>query len=103
MTGMNPVARELWHEGVSVKTFKLVSEGKFDEEGVRELFAQPAKYPGGSATRNIGHNITDLKAAVSANVRGINLVKALFAEFGARKVMVRRCRPSPPRTRARRD
>ncbi len=30
---MNPKAKELWEEGVSVKTFKLVSEGVFHEQG----------------------------------------------------------------------
>lgn len=84
---MNPGARELWQEGVSVKTFLVVSKGKFDEEGVRALFAEPAKYPGSSATRNVEHNLVDLQAAVSANVRGINLVKSLFDEFGTRKVL----------------
>ena len=84
---MNPISKELWQEGLSVKTFKLVSEGHFDEEGVRALFAKAGEYPGSSATRRIDHNLTDLHAAISANVRGIGLVDALFSEFGTRKVM----------------
>ncbi|KAE9403971.1 hypothetical protein BT96DRAFT_989702 [Gymnopus androsaceus JB14] len=56
------------------------------EQGFRELFAEPAKYPGSSATRRIDHNITDIQAAISANVRGITLMNTLFEEFGAKTV-----------------
>lgn len=87
VTSMNPVSKHLWEEGVSITTFKLVSGGVFDEAGVRELFAKPGTYPGSSATRRIDHNITDLQAAISANVRGIRLVERLFDEFGSDKVL----------------
>ncbi|KAK7464733.1 hypothetical protein VKT23_005939 [Stygiomarasmius scandens] len=87
VTSMNPISKELWQEGVSVKSFLLCSRGKFNEEGFRELFAEPAKYPGSSATRRIDHNITDIQAAISANVRGINLMKTLFEEFGTKIVL----------------
>lgn len=82
---MNPVAKELWEEGISVKTFKLVSEGVFHEEGesnqvgrcpicmlsvvpssgVRKLFAEAGDKPGCSATRQIGHNITEWVTSAS--------------------------------------
>lgn len=45
----------------SVKSYLLCSQGKFNEEGFRDLFAEPAKYPGSSATRRIDHNITDIQ------------------------------------------
>ncbi|KIY50075.1 hypothetical protein FISHEDRAFT_72121 [Fistulina hepatica ATCC 64428] len=82
VTSMNPISKELWQEGVVVKSFLLCSQGRFDEEGFRKLFSEPAKYPGSSATRRIDHNITDIQAAISANVRGIHLMHALFEEFG---------------------
>lgn len=82
ITAMMPNSKELWQEGVSIKSFKLVEAGKFDEDGVRALFDEAANYPGSSATRNIEHNISDLKAQVSANQRGINLVQDLFKEHG---------------------
>lgn len=84
---MNPAAKELWQEGASFESFKLVSEGHFDEAGVAEAFAIPGTYPGSSATRRLDHNLTDLQAAVSANVKGSKLVRALFDEFGARTVL----------------
>lgn len=85
---MNPKAKELWEEGVSIKTFKLVSRGHFDEEGVTELFNKVGEYPGCSATRRLDHNISDLKAAISANQRGKQLVEALFEEYGKHTVLV---------------
>ncbi|KAL0579297.1 hypothetical protein V5O48_002695 [Marasmius crinis-equi] len=86
VTSMNPISKELWQEGVSVKSFLLCSQGQFNEEGFRELFAEPAKYPGSSATRRIDHNITDAQAAISANVRGAMLMNGLFEEFGVKTV-----------------
>ena len=61
VTSMNPISRELWEEGVNITTFKLVSEGMFNEQGVRDLFAAVADHPGCSATRRIDHNLTDLQ------------------------------------------
>ena len=103
VTSMNPVSKELWEEGIHVPTFKLVSQGKFDEEGVTKLFMDVAKYPGNSATRRLDHNLADLQgeslacrlvregadppAAVSANARGSRLVQQLFDEFGTRFVL----------------
>lgn len=58
---MNPISKELWQEGMCVGTFKLVSGGHFDEEGVIALFQKAGEYPGTSATRRIDHNLTDLQ------------------------------------------
>lgn len=82
ITAMMPNSKELMQEGVSIKSFKIVEAGKFNEEGIRALFSEPAKYPGSSATRNIENNLSDLKAQISANQRGITLVKNLFGEYG---------------------
>ncbi|KAL7420641.1 hypothetical protein Q5752_004592 [Cryptotrichosporon argae] len=87
VTSMNPIAKELWQEGVNVKAFKLVSEGRFEEEAVAELFRKAGDYPGSSMTRRLDHNMTDLQAAISANHRGAKLVSALFDEFGSRVVL----------------
>ncbi|TYJ54879.1 hypothetical protein B9479_004471 [Cryptococcus floricola] len=87
VTAMNPIAKELWEEGLHVGTFKLVSQGKFDEEGVIELFNEVGKFPGNSATRRIDHNLTDLQASVSANQRGANLVQQLFDDYGTKYVL----------------
>ena len=61
---MNPIAKELWEEGLAVESFRLVSEGRFEEEAVKQLFMDVAKRPGCSATRRIDHNITDLQGKV---------------------------------------
>ncbi len=82
ITAMSPNSRRLWQEGVSIKSFKLVKEGDFDEEGIVKMFMKAGEYPGCSATRKINDNINDLRAQVSANQKGIRLVQALFEEFG---------------------
>ena len=87
VTSMNPISRYLWEEGMNVKSFKIVGDGVFDEEGVVRLFEEAGEYPGCSASRRIDHNLTDLRAAVSANQRGATLMKGLFNEFGTAKVI----------------
>lgn len=80
---MPPHSRELYQEGAAVKSEKLVSEGKFNEDRVIELFhKEPAKYPGCSGTRCLADNINDLRAQVSANQKGISLIETLIAEYG---------------------
>ncbi|CAG8553030.1 1256_t:CDS:10 [Ambispora leptoticha] len=80
---MPPHSKELYQEGAAVKSFKLVSKGKFDIDGLTDiLLRQPAKYPGCSGTRCLRDNVSDLKAQVAANHKGILLVKALIQECG---------------------
>ncbi len=80
---MPPHSRELHQEGAAIKSEKLVSEGKFNEERVVELFyTEPAKQPGCSGTRCLADNINDLRAQVSANQKGISLIEGLINEYG---------------------
>lgn len=85
---MPPHSRELFQEGAAIKSEKLVSQGKFNEERVVELFyKEPAKYPGCSGTRCLADNINDLRAQVSANQKGISLIEKLIQEYGEDTVM----------------
>lgn len=80
---MPPNSAALWQEGASIESTKLVSEGIFNEEEMtRLLLIEPAQYPGSSGTRNLADNISDLKAQIAANQKGITLIRALIAEFG---------------------
>lgn len=86
ITSMIPDSKELWQEGLAIKTLKIVSGGIFDEATVRDAFMRVADKPGCSATRRLHDNISDLKAQISANQRGINLLTQLCVEFGVPKV-----------------
>lgn len=80
---MPPHSRELFQEGAAVRSAKIVTGGRFDEELVVDLFyRQPAGYPGCSGTRCLADNVNDLKAQVSANQKGIALIEGLFEEYG---------------------
>ncbi|KAK7220543.1 hypothetical protein V2G26_008546 [Clonostachys chloroleuca] len=84
---MPPHSRELFQEGASIRSEKLVSGGKFDEKRVIELFYdEPARYPGCSGTRTLADNINDLRAQVSANQKGISLIETLIEEYGQETV-----------------
>lgn len=78
---MMPDSLELWEEGVNVPAMKIVSGGEFLEKEVRNAFELAGSFPGCSPTRRIQDNISDLKAQISANQRGITLLKRLCDEF----------------------
>lgn len=79
---MPPTSTELWQEGAAIEAEKLVSSGRFNEEAMtRLLLEEPAQYEGCSGTRKLQDNISDLKAQIAANHKGISLIKALISEF----------------------
>lgn len=85
---MPPHSKELYQEGAAIKSEKLVSEGKFNEERITELlYIEPAQYPGCSGTRCLADNLNDLKAQIAANKKGIGLIGALIEEYGEDAVL----------------
>ncbi|BFZ53700.1 hypothetical protein PYCC9005_000730 [Savitreella phatthalungensis] len=80
---MPPHSRELFQEGATITSEKLVSKGRFDEQRITRLLSEePAKYPGCVGTRCLTDNISDLKAQLAANQKGIRLISALMNEYG---------------------
>ena len=78
---MPPFSKTLLDEGAAIKTLKLVQEGVFNEEGVREALLAPGKLPGMSGCRTLEDSISDLRAQVAANNRGIQLLNGLIASY----------------------
>ena len=79
---MPPDSKTIFQEGASILTFKLCKNGKFDEEGITKLLLEePAKHPGCVGTRALADNLSDLKAQVAANYKGISLLQRLIDEF----------------------
>ncbi|GLC33195.1 hypothetical protein PLESTB_000360500 [Pleodorina starrii] len=83
---MPPTSKLLVEEGAAVVSFKIVKRGIFQEEGITQLLLAPGqladRIPGISGTRNLSDNLSDLKAQVAANTRGIQLVGELIREYG---------------------
>lgn len=76
----------LWQEGAAIKSFLLVRDNHFDEEGIVKILLEPGKYPNCSGSRRLGDNLSDLKAQVAANAKGCSLINALIEEYGKRTV-----------------
>ncbi|XP_077214611.1 oxoprolinase 1 isoform X1 [Tasmannia lanceolata] len=82
---MPPFSKSIWEEGAAIKAFKLVEKGIFQEEGIIKLLESPSeefsarKIPG---TRRLQDNLSDLRAQVAANQRGISLIKELIEQYG---------------------
>ncbi|KAJ5254058.1 hypothetical protein N7524_011238 [Penicillium chrysogenum] len=86
---MPPNSTELWQEGAAIESEKVVSNGIFNEDRMRELFLDiPFKYEGCSGSRNLSDNISDLKAQIAANARGITLIQNLIEEYGLETVQM---------------
>ncbi|CDO93383.1 unnamed protein product [Kluyveromyces dobzhanskii CBS 2104] len=84
---MPPFSRELYEEGAAIYSEKLVQDGKFDEAKVVKLFYdEPAKHAGCSGSRKLADNVSDLKAQIAANTKGITLVTELVKEYGFQQI-----------------
>uniref|UniRef100_A0A2K5QXQ4 5-oxoprolinase, ATP-hydrolysing n=1 Tax=Cebus imitator TaxID=2715852 RepID=A0A2K5QXQ4_CEBIM len=68
--------------GAVFLSFKLVQGGVFQEEAVTEALRAPGKVPNCSGTRNLHDNLSDLRAQVAANQKGIQLVGELIGQYG---------------------
>lgn len=72
---MPPHSTNLMEEGVSFKSFTLVEDGHFLEDEVIAAFTK-------AGGRNLSDNISDLRAQVAANKKGIALVGELIDHYG---------------------
>ena len=81
---MPPKSTRLAEEGAAIVAHKLVRAGMFDEAGITALLEAPggSGVAGAVGTRCLADNLSDLKAQVAANTRGIGLVRELIAEYG---------------------
>lgn len=75
---MPPHSTSIHEEGAVFLSFKLVDQGVFQEEKLKEALMAPEKIPGSSGTRNLRDNLSDLRAQVAANHKGIQLVNELI-------------------------
>ena len=80
---MPPDSMRLEEEGVVIRAFRLVSDGRMDEDRVRALLVE-APYP----ARAPEDNLADLVAMVAANRAGASLLEAFVDEEGAEAVEV---------------
>ena len=85
---MPPDSRLLEEEGVCIQTFKLVVDGRFQEEEIRAMLAAPGALPQQPGrpkifgARHVADNLSDLKAQVAANRKGIDLVTEMVKHYG---------------------
>ncbi|MFU8831970.1 MAG: hydantoinase B/oxoprolinase family protein, partial [Wenzhouxiangella sp.] len=74
---MPPDSRHIDQEGVLLTNVLAVSEGRLQEQSLRDLFSA-GPYP----ARNVDQNMSDLRAQIAANARGIRELKEMTAHFG---------------------
>ncbi len=85
---MPPDSKQLTEEGAAITSFKLVKNGTFQEQGITALLLAPGKNPSTrgrpaiNATRTLSDNLSDLKAQVAANQKGIDLILEMLGTHG---------------------
>lgn len=80
---MSSKSHVLQEEGVAIFSEFLVKRGKFQIERLETLFLEePAKFKGCSGARRFSDNVSDLKAQLAANQKGMHLLSQLVREFG---------------------
>lgn len=84
---MPPTSTSIFEEGAEIVSFKIVSGGVYDHDGLVEYMVnKPAQYPGSSGCRNIKDVESDLKAQIAANHKGIQLIQAIVDDYGLETV-----------------
>lgn len=79
---MPPHSTSLAQEGAAFMSFLLVENDEFQEQAVSDHLNTPSAAAGSVGTRNLSDNISDLKAQVAANHKGIQLVSELIGVYG---------------------
>ncbi|GLV36147.1 uncharacterized protein CBL_08640 [Carabus blaptoides fortunei] len=79
---MPPHSTSLSQEGATFKSFLLVEQGRFREKELIEELMRPGQIEGSSGTRNLADNLSDLRAQIAANQKGILLVRELIEVYG---------------------
>ncbi|WP_287372938.1 hydantoinase B/oxoprolinase family protein [Prosthecochloris sp.] len=79
---MPPSSRTIQDEGIVVGTFLLVREGTFREKEVLELLSS-----GDHPARNLSERLSDLKAQVAANNKGMTELMRMNTDYGTPTVL----------------
>ena len=74
---MPPHSRHIDEEGVLFTSELIVRDGELRDQRLRELFGA-----GDWPARNIDQNLSDLRAQVAANARGLDELEAMVEHFG---------------------
>jgi 5-oxoprolinase (ATP-hydrolysing) len=87
---MPPFSAFLTEEGCAVRALKIVAEGKFQEQALRDVLASPGADRHGKpvpGSRHIEDNISDIQAQIAANRCGTRLLEELYREHGHPYIM----------------
>ncbi|SEO97315.1 hydantoinase B/oxoprolinase family protein [Aquisalimonas asiatica] len=74
---MPPHSRHIDEEGVLISNVQVVSGGTFRESALQALFSS-----GPWPSRNVDQNLSDLRAQIAANNRGVGELRRMVAQYG---------------------
>ncbi len=69
---MPPFSKCLAEEGVAIVAFKIVKNGVYQEEEINKIMR---------CSRKLNDNLSDFKAQIAANTRGVTLIRNLIEEY----------------------
>lgn len=85
---MPPDSTSLAQEGTAILSCRLVAKGTFREQAISDILLAKNLYHGPdgsveiSGTRRLSDNLSDLKAQVAANQKGIDLIHEMVDQYG---------------------
>jgi 5-oxoprolinase (ATP-hydrolysing) len=74
---MPPHSQHIDEEGVLISNVQMVAGGTFREDALRELFTS-----GPWPSRNVDQNLSDLRAQIAANNRGVGELRRMVGQYG---------------------
>jgi len=83
---MPPFSKNLDEEGAAFYSFKIIDNGVFQEDGLKKFFVDDLISKNLRPTANLDDNISDIKAQVAANNRGVELLFELIKIHTLKKV-----------------
>ncbi|MCF8055918.1 MAG: hydantoinase B/oxoprolinase family protein [Desulfocapsa sp.] len=82
---MPPFSTKLAEEGAAIRSLKIVEDGVFQEEKIRDAltaFADSTHSPPIAPARHLADNLSDIKAQIAANQNGMHLLKEMMDKYG---------------------
>lgn len=80
---MPPTSTFLYQEGAHCRSFFIVRKGKYNRDELKRIMVdEPAQYEGCSGCRCFSDVESDLKAQISANHKGVQLIGKLIEDYG---------------------
>lgn len=83
---MPSFSKKLEEEGAAIYSLKIIEDGIFKESVLKKIFIDDLISKNLRPTASLSDNLSDLKAQVASNTKGMELLKGLISQHGITKI-----------------